>query len=349
MFDWVLMSNTVALLAGAETARGGVWDSAADEVWSMNWNYLYDWVPRIDRLFEMHPIWVTGSIEKPEYDKPRKHWAWLQNTQTDYPIYMLQYLPSVPSCVPFSIVSVSKLLFGDLLVKGDSPHDFYTSTVDYMLALAIYEHAKFGRWETIELYGAEMGSGTEYRYQREGAAFFIGQAIARGIKVVRASNSILLRTKKYGYEGGQMIFRQDLERLLGHWKREKRDYFARVANLEGRLQNMAKDGPVEDEEFQHLAIEYQNTKDTAAVAAGYVQCLEYLIKEIDMEETNLDLTNPFEQIKLNVSITPLPDEQEQDPNSKEEEEQSLTPLPITDANNKEQPEEEEKDLSTSRS
>ena len=82
---------------------------------------------------------------------------------------------------------------------------------------------------------------------------------------------------------------------------------------------MAQAGGMDDNEFSTLAVEYQNVKDTAAVAAGHVQCLEYLLKEIDMEEVELDLKNPFEQIKLNVAITPLPDTQNKEQLEKEKE------------------------------
>ena len=282
--------KSVALLGGADITRGAVKDTTADEVWTVNWNYLYDWVPRIDRLFEMHPIWVYGDTDKDEWIKPRKHWKWLQDGEKDYPIYMLKHCPEVPSCVRYPIEEITKDLFGDRLLKGDEPSNFYCSSVDYMLALAIHEG-----FECIEMYGIEMGSNTEYRYQRESAAYFSGVAIGRGITVKRQPNSILFKNKKYGYEGGQMIFRQDLEAVYRHWIKVKRDRFAKMQNLEGRLQALHGDGKTQ-EELQALAFECSKARENAAVADGWRQCVEYLIKEVDLEEPEMELNNPFEMI-----------------------------------------------------
>ena len=282
--------RSVALLGGAETTRDAVHNSTADEVWTANWSYLYDYVPRIDRLFEMHPIWIYGNSEKPEWIKPYRHWKWLQDGEKGYPIYMMMDRPEVPSCVRYPIEDITENLFGNRLLKGDEPSDFYSSSADYMLAMAIHEG-----FDRIELYGIEMGSSTEYRYQREGAAYFIGVASGRGITVQRQPNSIILKGKKYGYEGGQMIFRQDLEAMFRHWSKVRRDRFAKMSNLEGRLQAMHAEGKTQ-EELQELAKKCGEARDLAAKADGWVDCLTYEIKEVDLEEVEMELTNPFEMI-----------------------------------------------------
>ena len=282
--------KTVALLGGAITTRNAVKDSTADEIWVANWSYLHDWVPRIDRLFEMHPIWIYGDTKKPEWIKPHSHWKWLQTGEKGYPIYMLMDRPEIPSCVRYPIEEITEDVFGTRLLRGDEPSDFYSSSADYMLAMAIHE-----KFERIELYGLEMGSTTEYRYQREGAAYFIGVASGRGITVQRQPNSIIMKGKKYGYEGGQMIFRQDLEAMLNHWLKVKKERFSRMSNFEGRLQAMHADGKTQ-EELRDLAKKCGVARDMAAKADGWVDCLTYQIKEVDLEEGEMELINPFETI-----------------------------------------------------
>ena len=61
--------------------------SQADEMWSVNFAWRYD-VPRIDRLFEIHPIEVlafNGYMGDPA-SEDRKHFKWLQKEQ-DFILY----------------------------------------------------------------------------------------------------------------------------------------------------------------------------------------------------------------------------------------------------------------------
>lgn len=283
--------STLALLGGAEPTRGAIVNSNAEEIWTMNWFYLYDWVPRIDRLFEMHPIWAYGQTGKPEHAKIKDHWKWLQENKTTYPIYMLKNVPSISSCIQYPLKEVTECVFGRKLLRNDNPTDFYGSTVDYMIALAIYESATgIKSWDRLELYGIEMGSMTEYRYQREGSAFFIGRAM-QYMSVVLQPNSILLRSKKYGYEGSQMIFRQDLERMLEQFVQKKLEASARLQHAEGRLSVVVETGS--REEIQSANMDVMKARDDLMIASGAEQTVVYQIREIDLEEPELELVSPI--------------------------------------------------------
>ncbi len=273
----------LALLGGAEETRGGVWDSQADEIWTVNWFYLYDWVPRVDRLFEMHPVWLFTYNEQAEWQKPRDHWQYLHQP-LPYPVYMLADIPEIPACIRYPIEDVTAYLFGERLIKGRNLQDFYTSSFDYMMALAIHE-----KWDVVELYGFEMGSLTEYRYQREGGAFFIGQAVARGIQVILPEKSVLLRARRYGYEGGQMIFRQDLERLHDKWEEKHRDATGRVQYWEGRCAG-------NDDENAHEQLRL--AREDALITSGGLQLLNYEIRFIDLEEPEISIINPMMSIPI---------------------------------------------------
>jgi hypothetical protein len=94
-----------------------------------------------------------------------------------------------------------------------------------------------------------------------------------------------------------MIFRQDLERLLTHWQGEKLDSVGVLQNLEGQMQSMFNNGKAQ-EEMEAFAQKVQDARDRALIAVGHVQSLEYLIAEIDLEEPELELINPFIKVPL---------------------------------------------------
>jgi hypothetical protein len=76
--------------------------------------------------------------------------------------------------------------------------DYFTNTVDYALALAIY----LGHTE-IHLYGVSMATGTEYAYQKPGVDFWCGVALGRGARIiVHGEQSTILKSRDglvYGY------------------------------------------------------------------------------------------------------------------------------------------------------
>jgi hypothetical protein len=283
--------RTVAIVGLAESTREALRDSQADEIWTLNWAYKYDFIPRIDRLFEMHPVWLMGKSKKPEHRKMYDHWRWLKRkTARGYPVYMLQDIPRVPGCVRYPIEAVTADLFGGALRRGGQPSDFYGSSVDYMLALAIHE-----QFDVIETYGVEMGSLTEYRYQRESCAFFIGLALGRGITVKLPGASILLRGKRYGYEGGQMIFRQDLERMLVDFENKRSQALARLQHAEGLLEAAMNSG--DPDQVETARVNVNKHRDEVLIASGGYQVLVYQIREIDLEEPTWELENPLSKIE----------------------------------------------------
>ena len=286
----------IALVGLANTTRDLANLSDADEIWSLNWWYKGDFLNRIDRMFEMHPIWALADSTKEEYQKPREHWKWLQQPH-DFPIYMLENRPEVPACIRYPIEDVTKYLFGNNLVKGDYAVQVYGSSLDYMMALAIYMKPK-----VIELFGIEMGSSTEYRYQRESMALMVGIAISKGITVKIPNESIMLKTKLYGYQGGQMIFRQDLERLHTQARKRADTEMARLQFLEGRKANQLQMTlQYKDEEsLAKLNEEYDAQVKATIYAQAFRDSLEYLIREVDGEETNLSAKSPVSLRKVTV-------------------------------------------------
>lgn len=276
--------RSVALYGFAEATRDGIWQSKADEIWSVIWAYKYD-LPKLDRILEIHPVWLQARSEKPEYGKIRDHWMWLKQNES-IPIYMLIAHPDVPMCKRYPIEKAQSFL------PERRKKKVFSSSFDYLVALAIVEG-----FERIECYGFEMGSDTEFRYQREGAAYWIGQCDARGIDLVLPENTALLRNRMYGYEGGSMIYRQDLERMKHVREEQKKDAFARLANLEGQLKQ-AKELGAESEVITELAHKWDEQYRISLVVSGALQECEYYLKEIDLEEPSLELVDPVGFIKV---------------------------------------------------
>jgi len=74
---------------------------------------------------------------------------------------------------------------------------YFSSTVDYALALAIYEGFNW-----IDLYGVLLLHNSEYAYQKPGADFWCGVALGRGCTVAVHGYSTIMKThdgKMYGY------------------------------------------------------------------------------------------------------------------------------------------------------
>lgn len=290
--------KSVALYGFASATREGIWESKADEIWSIVWAYKYN-LPRIDRLLEIHPTWMQAASKKREFEKVRDHWAWLK-ANTEIPVYMIEKRPEVPRSICYPIEDVQAL------VPPQRREKVFTSSFDYLMGLAILEGFK-----RIEIYGFEMGSDTEYRYQREGAAYWIGYCDAAGIELIQPKGSILLRSKMYGMGAGSMIYRQDMERMRATREKQKVEAFARLSNLEGRLQIITeqmvaaeKNGNQEKKaEFEVLQKEAANKWDEqyrlCLVISGALQECEYLLSEIDLEEPSEELIDPIGFIPMN--------------------------------------------------
>lgn len=81
--------------------------------------------------------------------------------------------------------------------------DFFSNTVDYAIALALYEGCT-----ELCMYGVNMASPGEYAYQQSGVNFWCGMAMGLGVKVkVFGEISTIMRTKDgllYGYSSPQI-------------------------------------------------------------------------------------------------------------------------------------------------
>lgn len=206
---------------------------------------LYPVAPRVDAWFEIHR-WEPPVIGAPAKQVPwftPEYVIWMDRLSC--PVWMYSQVPQVKN---------SRALPVEDLVKKYGFY-FFTSTIAYMLAMAIEEievdrekRAKLSaagavtfaavskaagvkapimdaepvEEDCIGLWGIDMSAKDEYSWQRPGCHFFISIAHARGIKIVVPEESdILCPPPLYG--------------ISESWHRQIK-FLARTRSMEGRVQ-----------------------------------------------------------------------------------------------------------------
>ena len=172
----------IAIVGFAESTRmKAPFDDQSWEIWAMN--QLYRFIPRATRWFELHPhtgpySYIADMVPGTDYVK------WLR--ESPIPVYMVSQHPDYPQSITYPI--------DEMVVRFN--RDYFHSTVDYMLALAISEGC-----EELGVWGVDMAHDSEYEHQRPSASYWLGQAEGRGIKTtIPAQSSLLKKMHRYGYE-----------------------------------------------------------------------------------------------------------------------------------------------------
>lgn len=183
------MRNTVAIV-GSHPATSKLFDFSRQDcdVWVFNEAAQKDFTQRrADAVFQMHApvIW-----RNPANRNDPGHYNWLISGNTPL-VYMQEQYPEVPKSEKYPRDNIRQ----KLLANFNGGQEYYTSSPAYALALAIYMG-----YRRIEIYGVEMETDTEYRFQRDGIAFWLGLATGRGIDVILNSKQLLV-APLYGYEG----------------------------------------------------------------------------------------------------------------------------------------------------
>ncbi len=174
----------VAILGYTPTRKDAPYDDPAWEIWGLNDLYKFQGegdVERWTRWFEMHDDRLGNRVGRAKFDERVKEFAKWENI----PIYMQNKHPGVSGSVAYPLEEVVKQ-YGD----------YFTNTISYMIALAIYEGAK-----EIGVYGVDMSTSEEYQKQRPSCEYYLGIAVGKGIKVTIHPAADLLKTRYlYGYE-----------------------------------------------------------------------------------------------------------------------------------------------------
>jgi hypothetical protein len=187
-------------------------DDDTYEIWGMN--QLYRHIPRADRWFEVHHNWNEHVVEGTD------HLGWMQSFPG--PIYVSHRIPNIPNTVAFPRAECAKI-----------GHDYFTSSVAFMIALAIREGFK-----VIELYGIDLVVGEEYAYQKPCAEFWLGLAAGKDITVGTHQNSALLKHSYcYGFESEpkSLVLLTELTARRTWLYAERNKRMIELANLDGAI------------------------------------------------------------------------------------------------------------------
>jgi hypothetical protein len=216
--------KTVAMVGLAATSCSlAPFDDPDCEIWGLNEAHAFPWMLRWDRWFQIHATesWkryiakrdVRGHFDwlKKEYvaEFPRetankslrsrllrklgerKHTAH-QQAQELKPIYMQYWHPQVPGSIGYPLHEVTAECFKNFR-RGDEKVKYFTSTIAYMMGIALLEN-----FERIEIYGFELADEIEYVMQKACAEFWIGMALGRGIEVYTPPGNQILHSELYG-------------------------------------------------------------------------------------------------------------------------------------------------------
>lgn len=164
------MTKKIAIIGSAPSSVGRApYQDPSWEIWGCSPG-VYTVAPRTNRWFELHRWTPEAPWFGPQYA------AFVENYPG--PVYMATPVETVKNCTLMPV--------GQLLEKF-GPY-FFTSTVAWMLAMAIEEGA-----DEIGLWGVDMSHESEYGYQRAGCQYMAMIAKARGIHIHVPPESDVLR------------------------------------------------------------------------------------------------------------------------------------------------------------
>lgn len=215
------------------------------EIWSINDTLYRKQIPRANRQFELHNIELT---KQPGYDD---YYPWL--TTCELPVFVNSDCPEIKNQViyPRSAIASEFSIFtypeGNLLEKSCG---YFTNSISYLIALAIYELKGVEKDSVIGLWGVDMAQHgrhlkSEYASQRPSCELYVGIAMGRGIRVIVPEECDLLKCKTwYGFDTYNnqakkaAVRKVELERRIAQAKSIAEDKGREAIFLEGALEDM---------------------------------------------------------------------------------------------------------------
>ena len=163
----------VAVLGSAAHCVQAPFDDPSWEIWGCNNGEL----PRWTRWFELH--------DEATVDSHPGHRQRLYESAKAKPVYM-QEAHAGEAVLRYPLEAMTQK-YGTW---------FFTSSISFMLAMAIEEGA-----DEIAVYGVDLAADGEYQTQRPGCRFFIQYALLKGIKVTGpAEAEVFVPGKLYGFD-----------------------------------------------------------------------------------------------------------------------------------------------------
>lgn len=295
--------DKVALVGFSSSTRHlAPYDDDEWSVWSLNEAHRQPWLKRLTRHFQMHAEWDFNKGGDQSYIEHRE---WLRK-EHPFPIYMQEEFPDIPSSVAFPLDEVVAEFLPTITREGEIIR-YFTSSFAYMCSLALLEGFK-----TIGIWGFDMGTETEFKYQKPSTEFWLGVAAGRGVEIQLPKICQLLRGGLYGYEVSRMINRQRLEHLQGKWEEQKVRQMAKYNIAAGKRQQCEElyAEATDDELKKHyksmgsgLLDQEIRALNKANALYGRVQMLEDLIKVVDnMQDGKDDWDGPISDAEVEGDI-----------------------------------------------
>lgn len=221
------------------------YDDPTWEIWSINDTLYRKQIPRGTRQFELHNIELT---KQPGYDD---YYPWLK--ACELPVFVNSDCPEIANQViyPRSAIAEEFSIFTYCeKVMTEKSCGYFTNSISYLIALAIYELKGVEAGSSIGLWGVDMAQHgrhlkSEYAAQRPSCELYVGIAIGRGIQVVIPEECDLLKCKSwYGFDtyGDQQkkaaVRKQELEKRIAQAKSIADDKGREAIFLEGALEDM---------------------------------------------------------------------------------------------------------------
>jgi hypothetical protein len=223
---------------------------------------------RISCFFEMHRFVDPNPCHEINYIK--------RLAALTVPVYMVHPSPEVPASVTYPKETVLDFVWGHVLdLHGRkrsarfNPNDF-TSSLAWMLALAIVELANEPGQNEIGLWGVDMSAQEEYGGQRDGCLSLIHIAKSIGIRITLPPESDLIRPAPlYGYQECDHSW-------IKHNERDK-EIQARLADARRRTQ-----AALEETRFLEGALDSNTYESRTWVGDG--QALRMMYSQPDLIE-----------------------------------------------------------------
>lgn len=239
--------DTITLVGMAQSSQNLVPNIPADHgLFALGVSHDLAVMPREpDVCLEIHPRWM---LDHENYSP--KLLEWLKQPHP-FPIFMAKRNEDMPASVRYPLEYLVETLIKHVQRGDGEVIRYFTSSFDYLIALALaYEPRR------LEIVGYDMSSQTEYYYQREGAAFWMGVAAGRGVEVWIPKTCPMLRGRLYAYEGTQAITYDRLNELIEKMRpamdRCEQEYEQGMAALQAKNTNGVEPSPEARQEYETL-------------------------------------------------------------------------------------------------
>lgn len=194
--------DKLCVLGTAGSLPAAPFDDDSFEIWGVSVVQSYEVAKRWDVLFEMHG---RGYVDRPDVKKRLKTW--------DGPMYMLDKHEDFPNSI----------VFPKWLV--DKHRAYHTTSISYMLSLALHSFEETGKPFHVSLMGVHMEHQEEYTEQRPCCEYWLGRMEGAGMDVFVHPSSALLKSQGlYGYENYHPVCYDLKQRIAGlaageqHWR-----------------------------------------------------------------------------------------------------------------------------------